>query len=150
MKWFDEKMLEKINNGFQEFRDIELQVLEELGGCPPTQGSWKSFNMLHEIETCYSVGAYVASFILTLAAIEASFNASYQKKKGNLKGLIEKSGYGIELDELRQIRNDIIHDQDIGKIASCFDESMKLDMKENCQKAFRLMHRIYYQPTKVV
>lgn len=150
MEWFDKKMLEKMNKGFQEFRDIEFQVLEELGSYSSTEGNWKSLHMLHEIETCYSVGAYVASFILTITAIEASFKDSSQTKNENLKGLIEKSGYGTELHELRLIRNDIIHNQDIGKIASCFDENMKLDMKENCLKAFRLMHRIYYQPSKVV
>lgn len=143
---FGPKYLEDFNRRFQEFREIECEVIS---ACKVNRNaSPKAFSLVYEMELCYSAGAYYACLILACSAIEASLS---EEIKGNsLYEKLKQSGYESEISWLRLLRNNLVHGQDVSAVYH-FPEEEQLDVLiEQCKTAFRLVHKLYNEPIKKI
>jgi hypothetical protein len=146
---FTETFLDGFNERYNEFRQIEADSVRGKGG---ENLSTKSFALLSELEMCYASKAYIACIMLACTAIEASIKNKIGK--GNLAKKIEESGYKKEVDWVRLLRNDLVHNINSSHIEqSCFADVKDIEenehkLREYCKRAFKLMHEIHFSPTK--
>ncbi|EJY4342065.1 hypothetical protein OGE23_003567 [Vibrio cholerae] len=141
---FGPKYLEDFNRRFQEFREIEHEVIST---CKANRNaSPKAFSLVYEMELCYSAGAYYACLILACSSIEASLSKEVDGR--SLYEMLKHSGYEDEISWLRCLRNNLVHGQDVEAVYH-FPQKEQLDMLiKQCQRAFKLVHQLYYEPLK--
>ena len=132
---------------FEEFRRIESEAISNTlrNG---SDGSYKSFSLLSDMETCYAAKAYSACVVLACIAIESSFGKEMGNKK-NLKSMIKKSGYEEDLDWLRELRNKIVHNEECEFVNYQNVDKSETDMDSICKKAFKMVHTIYLSPIRM-
>ncbi|HDM8171164.1 TPA: hypothetical protein P0E23_003804 [Vibrio harveyi] len=141
---FGQGYLDKFNERFDEFRQIEHDIV--MGKVSNGSASNKAFSLLYEIELCYAAGAYYACLILACSAIEASL--SEQVPGNNLYQKLKNAGYEDESTWLRHLRNKLVHGTDAKEVYHFPEEDDKAAIIEQCKRAFKLVHALYCEPVK--
>ena len=140
----DQELLDSFKEKFKEFRAIEARLVS---GKHKDNSCTKAFSLLRDMELSYAIGAYYACLVIACTSIEACLSHEFGDKP-TLDNKLKRSGYAAEANWLRNVRNAIVHKNDSSIVQHHFSEEHEQELKELCQKAFVLVHTIYYEPVK--
>lgn len=102
--------------------------------------------LIAEVQSCYCAGAWIAVIVLSFTVIDAQLlETELPGFKGNSKSMLEMLGFGSEYQELRLLRNRIIH-LDPERPAITVDQqwSDRAQLQKTAERAIDLMLSAFF------
>lgn len=125
----------------EHFRNIEFSCLPKGHFEYPDA----AHRILSDMEACYSAKAYYAALCLAASSIDIFLEQTEKVRGRNFYERLDNAELFEEVDELRILRNDIMHGNENPLVQyGAFDPDRKLEKELEiiCQKAFVLMHSL--------
>jgi hypothetical protein len=123
------------------FRNIEFSCIPE-GNFEYPEAAHR---LLSDMETCYGAKAYYATICLATSSIEIFLEQTEKVEGQNFYQLLENAQLLEEANDLRKLRNDIMHGKENNLIQyGAFDPDgyLEKELELICKKAFILVHSL--------